>query len=329
MPLRILCLGAYANGNVGDMYQAEAIARAVQAVRPDAEIVSVSPSKRQSTYPARNHAAAPASGAMDLDFINGFDVLLVGGGGLLSAPHAPLNNAAWVAGLKLPVVALALGAAGDTPAQSADFVRKCQFFSVRDEFSRSMIGDLRADVDIVMDPILLDPADPLPPSPEGRGILWVPGKIVPGTMAAYASLMSRLYDASTDLIVSFNPETDRRSGFEDVFGDDVKYLDTAERFQELAATKRFVVSERYHGCILALNKGIPCVGLALRSPTVTSKITEMYRRLGFAGCISNLAEKTTRQSLRGLANSLDLLAVTSRLVEERAVLWAYLDRVLS
>lgn len=328
MSLRVLCLGAYANGNVGDMYQADALAKAVRAVRPDAEIVSVSPSKRRSSYPAKHHTAGPADGAFDPNFINSFDVLLVGGGGLLSAPHAPLHQEAWVDALKLPVVAVALGAAGDVPKQSAAFVRKCKFFSVRDEYSHGFITELRSDAEIVMDPILLDQCPRQSSEAPRTGILWVPAKIVDGTRKQYADLAERLFRRSSDLIVSINPETDRRSGFDEVFGDAVLYLDSAEEFQRLAATRRFTVSERYHGCILALRSGSPCVGLTLRSQTVTSKITEMYRRVGFAGCTSGLSDAISRTSLRNLADNLDLDAIDQVLAKEQRVLFNFLERAL-
>lgn len=328
MPIRVLCLGAYANGNVGDMYQAEALAAAVRALRPDADIVSVSPSKRMSAYSARNHTAGPVGGAFDLDFINSFDMLLVGGGGLLSAPHAPLNDAAWVAGLRLPVVAVSVGAAGDTPLVSKDFVQKCHGFSVRDEFSAAAIGGLRDDVVITMDPILLMDEAGSPEEGERQGILWVPGKIVPGTRDSYLGLMRDLYDAGSDHIVSFNPETDRRSGFDEVFEDRVEYLDTVDRFKALARTKRFVVSERYHGCILALTTPAPCVGLALRSEVVTSKITELFRRIGATGCLSDLKPGVTRGALRKQAEQIDFPRVHAYLAGERARLLDFLGAQL-
>lgn len=331
MAFRVLCLGAYANGNVGDMAQAEALTAMVLAARPDAEVVSISPSARGSAYPARNHTAGPVTAAFDHDYINSFDVLLVGGGGLIAAPHRPLNDAEWVAGLKIPCVTVAVGAAGDTPGATADFLRKCRMVSVRDEFSHAAVAGIRPDAEIVMDPILLagPRSEPLAPAAERRGILWVPGKLVPGTVPLYDDLMMRLLAPRSDLIVSLNPETDRRSGFPEVFGDTVVSLDSAEDFQAKAQRHAFVVSERYHGCILALTAGVPCVGLSLRNPTVTSKIDELFRRIGRPGCTIRLSPAVTRQSLRALAMQLDFAHLRSYLAAERARLQDFVARAIA
>lgn len=113
MTLRILCVGAFANGNLGDMYQADAIARLIAASGVDAEVVSASPSKRGAFYPVSNHHAASPGSLFDMEFVNSFDIMIVGGGGLLSARHRPLNDPGWVSNVRIPMIALSLGAAVD------------------------------------------------------------------------------------------------------------------------------------------------------------------------------------------------------------------------
>jgi polysaccharide pyruvyl transferase WcaK-like protein len=331
MSIRVLCLGAYANGNVGDMYQAEAMASAILAVRPDAEIVSISPSARGSSYPARNHTAGPVDAVFDHDYMNKFDVMLVGGGGLFSAPHRPLNDPAWVGGLKLQVSTVAAGAAGETPQGSKEFLQKCRHVSVRDEYSLAAVSEIRPDSEIIMDPILLHGPRMRPPvsTDKRRGILWLPGKLVPGTMPYYDDLMLRLYNAKTDIITSVNPETDRRSGFAEVFGDDVRIFDSAEKFQQVASEYVMVVSERYHGCILAMTANVPCVGLGLRSRTVTSKIDELFRRVGYPKSVVPWSSSVTRQSLRGLATELDFDKINTYLDQQRDLLQKFVARCLT
>jgi polysaccharide pyruvyl transferase WcaK-like protein len=327
---RVLCLGAYANGNVGDMFQAEALADAVRAARPDVEVTSVSPSARGTAYPSRNHVAGPADGAFDHDYINRFDMLLVGGGGLFSAPHRPLNDSEWVAGLRLPVVTVGVGAAGETPLASQPFLEKCKAVSVRDEYSLAAVTPIRPDATIVMDPILLyGPTREVTPSgQERRGILWLPGKLVGGTRPVYDDIMHRLYVPKTDMIASVNPVTDRQSGFDEVFGTDVVFFDSAEKFQEAAANYAFVVSERYHGCILGLTADTPCIGLSLRSSVVTSKIDELYRRIGYAECVVTPKVHMTRQFLRKLSAQLEFGKIRSYLNGEREVMKVFLQKVL-
>lgn len=331
MSIRVLCLGAYANGNVGDMFQAEAMAAAILASRPDAEVVSISPSARGTPYPARNHIAGPVDAVFDHDYMNKFDVLLVGGGGLFSAPHRPLNDPAWVEGLRVQVSTVAAGAAGETPQGSKAFLQNCRYVSVRDEYSLAAVEAIRPDAEIVMDPILLE-GPKLQPSTmpdKRRGILWLPGKLVPGTMAYYDDIMLRLYNPKTDLIASVNPETDRRSGFTEVFGNDVRIFDSAEEFQQVASGYAFVVSERYHGCILAITANVPCVGLGLRSRTVTSKIDELFRRIGHPKGVVSWSENLTRQNLRALAMQLNFNDINIYLDKQREELQKFIGKCLS
>jgi polysaccharide pyruvyl transferase WcaK-like protein len=140
--IKVLCLGAFANGNLGDMYQADAVARLVREVRSDAEVFSVSPSKRNSTYPTNDQSAGPSGAAFEPAYINSFDILFVGGGGLLSAPHAPLNNADWVNAITIPICAISVGAVTDTANISREFIQKCALFSVRDEFSFDAVKEI-------------------------------------------------------------------------------------------------------------------------------------------------------------------------------------------
>lgn len=328
MAIKILCLGAFANGNLGDMYQADAMARLLRSLDPEVEITSVSPSKRRSAYPAREHVAGPVGGAFDTDFINGFDLLLVGGGGLLSAPHAPLNDPLWVEGLKIPVCAVSVGAVVDTALISDAFVRKCTLFSVRDEFSLRAVTDLRPDARIIMDPILLDQvAMPRPAPRETAGIVWVPGKLVPGTEALWEKAVAGNFQPRRDRLMSFNPVTDRGSGFDSVLPK-VEYLDSIEPFLDAAFAARLVVSERYHACIYALASGVPALGVCLRSQAVTSKIAELFRRVGHPDAIVRQPFAETREDLVARAKTIRLPAVRKYLMEERERLLAYLSDCL-
>src|SRR5215210_1326853 len=152
---RVLLIGAYANGNIGDMYQAEALAHELLAVDPAVAVFSASPSKRAMPYPAANHTALPADTIRDAEALNSFDAILVGGGGLLAAPHQPLHDAAWVESIETRLCGVALGAARKAAEEAEAFIRRCDCFAVRDEYSAREIDGLRDSFDIVMDPILL------------------------------------------------------------------------------------------------------------------------------------------------------------------------------
>lgn len=328
MGKRVLCMGAYANGNLGDMYQAQAIARIIAGVDPTATVTSVSPSKRGTPYPHSNHVAGPVDGAFDPDYINQFDLLLVGGGGLLAAPHAPLNNADWVSRIQIPIYALSVGVVEATAAVSRDFIDKCAGFSVRDEFSLAALEGFRSDAVIAMDPILLDAATDAQPLPPSRaGMIWVPGKLVANTEEMWAQAIQRGFDKKRDRIISFNPETDKSSGFEMVFAG-VEYLQEIDPFVDMVRNSRVVVSERYHACIYAIANGIPAVGICLRSSAVTSKIRQLFKRIGYPDIIVEPPFLKSRDELRDLADNMDMAKVRKYLSAERRALDEFIGRVL-
>lgn len=328
MAIKILCLGAFANGNLGDMYQADAVARLIKEVEPEAEVTSISPSKRGSAYPAQDHVAGPAEGAFDPAFINSFDLLIVGGGGLISAPHPPLNDPAWVEAVKIPICTLSLGAVEDTAALCRDFLRKCALFSVRDEFSLRVVQSECPDARIIMDPILLDQVVvPRPPLQPTAGIAWVPARLVLNTEIPWEAAMARAFNSRRDRLISFNPMTDRKSGFDTILPK-VEYLDRIEPFLDAAFAARLVVSERYHGCIYALASGVPALGVCLRSQAVTSKIVELFRRVGHPDAIVRSPFNETREDLVARAKTIRMPAVREYLMEERERLLAYLSNCL-
>lgn len=329
--MKVLCIGAFGNGNVGDMYQADAIAAALREADPTVEVSSLSPSKRGSEYPAAMHTIVAPDRLYDPEVLNSFDLILVGGGGLLASPHHPLPDKDWVNLIDTPMCALSVGVAAKHAAESAAFVAKCALFSVRDEYSHRAIASMRPDADIVMDPILLAPDDfhPMGEYKPRSGIVWVPGKLVTETANFYAHLRDTIFDPRDDHIISFNELTDRGSGFDEVFGDHVEYISSIEEFHAVCRKSRFVVSERYHGCILALRAGAPCLGVALRSEIVTSKITELYRRLGAENLIMRRDDRWARSHLRDRSAAQNPEMIASYLAEQRTGYRRFLERCLS
>ena len=308
------------------MYQPDAIATLIREVRPDAEVTSISPSRRGSDYPAQSHIKGPPG--VDPAFINGFDCMLIGGGGLFAARHYPFAEPDWVAALTIPIFALSVGVAGVHLQDAAPFIRRCTRFSVRDEYSRAAVELVRGDAEIVMDPILLaEAAKPPLRAGRNRGVLWVPGKIVENTRPFWADVQARLISPD-DPVMSFNPVTDAKSGFDEIFRP-LTYLDAIEPFHAAAADARFTVSERYHGCIFALARGRPALGLATRSAVVTSKIRELYRRIGHPEAVIEKTDAHSRQSLRALADEIDHAAVSTYLLAERERLKDYLTACLA
>lgn len=329
---KVLLIGAFANGNIGDMYQAEAITGELLAVDPTLAISSTSPSKREMPYPASNHTVLPAETVRDFDALNDFDLILVGGGGLLAAPHAPLHEDAWVDGIHTRLCALSLGCASKAAEEARRFIERCDRFSVRDEFSVEEVGGIRDDIDVVMDPILLGQvSDELPEGRQrgARGVACVAGKLLPKTADFYRRLEQDVLTSGADAVVSVNEGTDRRSGFDEVFTRPVTYARTVAEFQQSVIMRSYCLSERYHGCILALRWNVPCFGIALRSATVTSKITEMYRKLDLSHCVIRSIDGIDRAGLTDQArHEFDFKKIGVTLAGERRKLHTYLQSCL-
>jgi polysaccharide pyruvyl transferase WcaK-like protein len=179
-----------------------------------------------------------------------------------------------------------------------------------------------------MDPILLDAAGSHQMKNGKRsGITWVPGKLVLGTEELWSNAIQKNFDKKRDSIISFNPITDKNSGFESVF-QNVKYLESVDDFMTIAHSTSCVVSERYHACIYALATGMPAIGVCLRSRAVTSKIEELFRRLGIEQAIIRSPFEQDRDMIKSLASAIDIASVKSKLMIERQSLVQYIAKCL-
>jgi len=333
LPLRIALIGAFGNGNLGDKYQALAIATILRELDPTCSISSISMNGRDIVYPTDGMELVPRPKLDDFETLNSFDLLLVGGGGLLASPHRPLHNEAWVAGIRKPMCGVALGVTTQHARNAAAFVRSCAAFSVRDRYSQKCALKVRKDVRIAMDPILLAPPLPgeTPSLPEEReGIVWIPAKLTPETRPFYEDTVRRLFRSETDCVVALNEPSDRKSGFDAMFGASVHYVQTLEELTALLARARLVVSERYHGCIFAIRAGLPCLGLALRGGGVTSKVRGLYEWMGLEECAVDMDTTLRRPEMRKLAaQSFRRSNFRPGLIAQAAALRAYLADCLS
>lgn len=199
---------------------------------------------------------------------------------------------------------------------------------MRDDYSREAVGHLRSNVDILLDPILLDALEMFDTAPsyardEPGKIVWVPGKLVPDTARIWQQIRTDQVARNRDRIMSFNPITDLNSGFRDVFPECI-YLSRIEGFIDEAHSAHFVVSERYHAVIYALAAGIPAIGVGLRSRIVYSKISELLRKTGYPQAILNDPEKITRTRMKRIAQEMDIVGIRKILEGARSELLAWL-----
>lgn len=280
---RVLLFGAYANGNIGDEYQANAVAYHLQRQMPGLKTYATSNSsaRRPYEYDTQFQLDNPKA-IVDPAVVNEFDALIIGGGGLLASVHRPLNSVTWLERIKIPIFLLAVGASEEVVAKCRALVERATVVTARDSFSYEVLAAVRPDVELLHDPILMDDrlnASRSREKAELHRLCVIPRKQTDKNEPVYRSLGTIL--KSRDRVVSVFPATDHDSGAISSFGGDVRVVETWKMAELVAAIdgSTDVVSERYHGCIVAMKRGIPSLGLINSEDQRRSKIGELYTQL--------------------------------------------------
>lgn len=102
----------------------------------------------------------PYFSIVNFNILNKFDLIIIGGGGLLGHPHFPLFDESWVNKLvnsKIPYILCAVGFERDLPQYRkvySKLIASAVFVSGRDESTLSIMRTYRNDVSWMLDPIL-------------------------------------------------------------------------------------------------------------------------------------------------------------------------------
>jgi hypothetical protein len=312
-PPRVLLFGAYGNGNIGDAIQASSLARAINSLRPEIEVWACS--AMPAPYPFAHELTLQGDAIVNPAIVNSFDLLAIGGGGLLSHPHDPLTDPKWQAMLQVPVALIGVGAAAAAAGRSEILIRKAIYASGRDDPSITTLRRFRDDVDFVPDPVLCDAhylstsdVTVFPPSSSERR-LWVLRYV---DTENFTQLCDRLR-GSADRVCFIEPHLDFQI---------VQKLPNAipiYRVEDLISMidgADLVLSMRYHGCILAMLRGKRVFGLFER------KCCDLMERYGnsqwFSAALSNPADLTA-----------PYVSVGSKLSQDRITFLRGLQKVLS
>jgi polysaccharide pyruvyl transferase WcaK-like protein len=315
---RILLAGAYANGNLGDQVQASTLARHLHALLPDAEIHAGSESKDDQHFEFHDPDRVAGHGSLlNADYVNSFDAILIGGGGLLAAPHQPFCDEKWIASVKAPLYVISVGATEEVALQHAPLLHQAVAVTGRDDKSLEALSKVRPDTTLLYDPLLADrtldgtrraPA----PAAGAERVAVILRKSDQGNARFHANLPSALQPR--DFVISMFPEADRKSGAAALFSG-VRTVEawTMYYFVQTLETADFVFSERYHGCIIALKQGLPCLGLG-EAPG--GKIRELFRQLGHPGLVVDPDDQISRDLLmQRLLDQFDGEAVRCKIMQ--------------
>jgi polysaccharide pyruvyl transferase WcaK-like protein len=309
---RALLFGAYANGNIGDTFQANSLARGLKRADPTMELFATSASSIDRPYEFEGGETIPdLSFIKDAKRVNRFSALVVGGGGLLASKHRPLEDAAWVGRISVPIILCGVGASQETVELCRALVESALVVTVRDTASLRAIRKVRPDATLLYDPILADPTLDEPSENTGSALCAIPRRLETTNRALLQHLNGLL--RPDDTVLSFFPTADEPSGALDLFkGRSIMKATSLTDVRATMTRARLVVSQRYHGCILALKWGIPCLGVIDEGTSSNSKITELYRQLGH----EHLAVPTgqpSRQDLLARAQDIDFTMIAERL----------------
>jgi hypothetical protein len=268
---RILLFGAYGNGNLGDKIQAESLLRAIRHIRPDVDVWACSALRAQ--YPFPFDRTLPPEAFTNPRIVNSFDMLIIGGGGLLSHPHDPLTNAEWQRSITIPVAFVGVGANTDVVARSEILVKSAVYVSVRDEQSMASMQKFTTHACFLPDPVLCDAHYDVraqaraPRRRRGDRKLWILKYFGPDHLQQWRGVV----DPDEDEICFLEPHLDFPLVAE---YPSAKPMYRAEDLIAAIDAADVVLSMRYHGCILGMLRDRPTIGIR------EHKSMELLRRYG-------------------------------------------------
>jgi polysaccharide pyruvyl transferase WcaK-like protein len=290
---RVLLFGAYGNGNMGDAYQAMVLQRYLRENWDLKESQIFATSLLSSAdFPFPPGQILPREAILDTQLVNQFDCLLIGGGGLIAHPHAPLYDLEWIKKVHTPILLLALGATRATVQAHRPLLERAWVVSGRDQDSIAVLKGVRADAILMRDPILcagnlddlcaMDLRRPTP-APSGtdddHDVLWVlkyPDSLDDIRFLTQASKLILKETGCRHTVVAIEPVRDQP--LEKYLPGRVHYVRDLTELSLFLKRATLVVSMRYHGSIFAALAGKVSIGFS------QPKIKGLYDEMLVPGC---------------------------------------------
>lgn len=292
---KVLLFGAYGNLNLGDSCQALVMRSIlVNTLGLDGgDIFACSALGDDFIYPVEQKLGK--KDIFNLSLVNDFDILFIGGGGLLSHPHQPLFDVNWVHSVSVPVVLFGIGADSRLIKTYSPLLDRAIFVSGRDEYSLNSLRILRPDAIFIADPVLCMPdsmgvdlmgKDGEVVDPDSLALkhdfVWIlkhpsnaEDEIFLNIVSRYLSKVSCSHSVNRNIVVALEPDFD--SVLEKWFPGRVNYVIQAKNLILMIKNARAVFTMRYHGAIFAALQGKPSFGFS------QSKINALYSELGLPG----------------------------------------------
>jgi polysaccharide pyruvyl transferase WcaK-like protein len=268
---RVLIFGAFGNGNLGDRIMARTVADYLEAT--SGSICFAYSQLQSASYSfASDRQLKTCDMPLNPRVMALFDVMVIGGGGLLSYTHEPLWDPAWPYTVPIPYGLLGCGVKVPLDERVDNLVRRAAVASARDAPGFAELANRRVDALLCPDPVLS-----LSPRADARQL---PSKACLYVLRApfcdwHRELKGRI--GARDAVAIFEAHMDHEitSWF-----DDVHSINSREEFSRLASDFEVIVSERYHGAILALLAGVPVFGICRDDHA--DKLISLFDELGIA-----------------------------------------------
>ncbi len=292
-PPRVLLFGAYGNGNLGDAAQAEAVAFLLRRMLPMPLDLAACSWERRAPFAFADGSTLPPDVLLRRELLprTGRGLVVIGGGGLLGAPHFPLHAgrwADWFAARRIPWALLGVGGSAEAlnePAWASAYrtlLSGAAFLGMRDASTLAAARSVSPKAAWFPDPVLARAllADTVPAGAESTLARPIEALLIPrhpnnpaDAAANHALLAWR--DRQVGLgrrvvVAALERELDAGA----VGPGEVAYLDDWGALMDLCGQARLVVSMRLHGAIAGLAAGCVVQGL------VQPKIGDLMRSLG-------------------------------------------------
>jgi Polysaccharide pyruvyl transferase len=267
----VLLFGAYGNGNLGDRALAGALASGLARF----EHLAIYAYSELTLAPYELPDGATVLTRDDLPLnprvLRLFDALVIGPGGLLAHPHVPLWSPTWPSQVPIPYGLVAVGVATPLPAPTVNLVRRAHYASARDERSRASLDTARSGTVLCPDPILAElPTGARPKRRTIERLFVLRGPVRPEHHVLAKTLSPK------DEVVGLEIGQDWPLSF---LFPRMRFEQDIGRLATLVGRSRMVLSERYHGAVIAITQGIPVVGV-IRGDHNSDKLIELFAQVG-------------------------------------------------
>lgn len=281
---KVLLFGAYGNGNLGDDIQADALAEIVKIAIPNASIFSTS--CFVNDYPFVGGIKLRNGAIYSNHLLAEFDLLIIGGGGLLAHPHAPLSDRLWIDDLNVPMFFFGVGVHGTFVAEAAASLKKAILVGCRDASSLNWASPHTHRIALTLDPVLLSgnivPPAPIKTAAKRYNRCWIIRDPIDEDVMAVRQAVSE-----NDIVIGLEPRVD--CILSNLFPE-IVYISTLEQAWEVLCASHTVISMRYHGVILAIKAGVSAY--ALRIPKA-SRLLELIGHTEYILLNANNTETET------------------------------------